>query len=160
MSISFRPIGPEDRDFLYAVYASTREEELAVLAWSRSEKDAFLKMQFDAQHRYYQQQFSKAAFDLILLDGQPIGRLYVDRSTEENHIIDIALLPQHRKLGIGSRLLREIQEESAQAQKPILIYVEKNNPAMKLYQKLGFVPVSDTGVYLAMRWSPEPKKAS
>src|ERR1043165_2244083 len=160
MSISFRPIGPEDRDFLYAVYASTREEELAVLAWSRSEKDAFLKMQFDAQHRYYQQQFSKAAFDLILLDGQPIGRLYVDRSTEENHIIDYALLPQHRKLGIGSRLLREIQEESAQAQKPILIYVEKNNPAMKLYQKLGFVPVSDTGVYLAMRWSPEPKKAS
>lgn len=160
MPVTLRPIAAEDREFLYKVYASTREDELANVGWSSTEKEAFLRMQFDTQHRYYRQQFPQAAYDVILLDGKAIGRLYVDRSTQETHIIDIALLPEHRKAGIGSRLLKGIQDESAQAGKPILIYVEKNNPALGLYLKLGFVPKEDTGVYLAMRWSPETKNAA
>lgn len=63
---TLRPITPEDREFLFRLYASTRAEELAVVDWSEREKESFLRFQFDAQHKYYMEQFPRAAFDVIL----------------------------------------------------------------------------------------------
>ena len=103
--ISLRPIKPEDKAFLYRVYASTREDELAVVPWDEAEKQAFLTMQFTAQHTYYQEQFGQAQFQLVLLGDEPVGRLYLDRRADEIRIIDIALLAEHRRKGIGSHLL-------------------------------------------------------
>ena len=102
MPITLRPITLEDEGFLYRVYASTREEELAQTDWDDAQKEAFLKMQFYAQHKYYVEQFNKANFDVILLDDEAIGRLYLDRRKAELHILDIALLPAYRNRGIGS----------------------------------------------------------
>ena len=68
-----RPITLEDREFLFRLYASTRADEMALVDWSEEQKESFLRFQFDAQHKYYQEQFPRAAFDLILLDGEPIG---------------------------------------------------------------------------------------
>src|SRR5882672_2242557 len=102
--ITRRPIFSDDLPFLYQVYASTRTEELAPLGWSQPQLDAFLTMQFNAQHRYYQEQFPAAQYEVILRHGEPIGRLYVNRTADEINIIDIALLPAHRKAGIGSAL--------------------------------------------------------
>ncbi len=96
-----RPITPEDEDFLYRVYASTREDELAPLDWDDEQKESFLKMQFAAQHKFYTEQFPRAEFQVILLDQEPIGRLYLDHRDDEIRLIDIALLPSHRNRGIG-----------------------------------------------------------
>ena len=89
--ITFRPIRPEDEALLYQIYASTREEELAQVPWNTAEKEAFLRMQFNAQHQYYQEQFPHAAFQIILGDDRPIGRLYVDRRPDVIHLIDESL---------------------------------------------------------------------
>ena len=156
--ITFRPICPEDEAFLYQVYASTRLDELAPLNWSQAELDAFLEMQFTAQHTYYQEHFTDAAFDIILLNNQPVGRLYLDRREDEIRIIDIALLPEHRNQGIGSVLMQDILAEAAGAGKPVRIHVERDNPALRLYKRLGFHPVGDTGVYFLMEWSKEELK--
>src|SRR5207249_2331165 len=137
-TITFRPIGPADGKFLYDVYASTRTEELSIVPWSEPEKATFLRMQFDAQHRYYQEQFATAAYDIILVDAQPAGRLYVDRLPDEIRIIDIALLPAFRNAGIGSKILRDLLAEGDYTGKPVAIHVEKMNPALRLYQRLGF----------------------
>jgi ribosomal protein S18 acetylase RimI-like enzyme len=150
-AITLRPIRPADEAFLYQVYASTREEELAPLGWDEAQKHAFLRMQFTAQHRYYQATFPHASFDVILPAGRPIGRLYVDRREDEVCIVDIALLPEHRGAGIGGTLLRSVL---AEAGKPVRFHVEKNNPALRLYRRLGFAPVGDTGVYFRMEWQP------
>ena len=152
--VSLRPMRAGDRDFLYRVYASTRTEELAVVDWSEAEKAAFLEQQFEAQHGYYQAQFPDAAFQVIERDGEPIGRLYLDRRADEIRIIDIALLPAHRRAGIGGALLREILGEAAAAGKAVRIHVERNNPALALYHRLGFKEIEDQGVYLLMEWSP------
>ncbi len=152
--VSLRPMRARDKPFLYRVYASTRAEELAVTGWSEAEKTAFLTQQFEAQHRYYQAQFPDAAFQVIERDGEPIGRLYLDRRAEEIRIIDIALLPAHRRAGIGGALLREILGEAAAAGKAVRIHVERNNPALGLYHRLGFKEIEDQGVYLLMEWSP------
>ena len=102
-AIALRPIVPEDRSLLLAVYASTREPELAAVEWDAAQKAAFVEMQFDAQHAYYQEHYAGAAFDVILVDGQPAGRLYVAREDDEIRIVDIALLPDFATAASGRR---------------------------------------------------------
>lgn len=152
--ITLRPITSEDTDFLYQVYASTRADELAIVDWSQEQKDAFLQMQFDAQHRYYQEYYANASFDVILRDSQPIGRLYLDRREDEVRIVDIAILPEHRNAGVGTALLRDIMSEAASMDKVVTIHVEKFNPALRLYRRLGFRQKGDSGVYSLLEWSP------
>ncbi len=150
---TLRPITDDDLGFLYRVYASTREEELAATGWSEEQKDAFLRQQFEAQHRFYQD-YEDSRFDVILVDNEPVGRLYVARRSDVLHVIDIALLPAHRRGGIGSALMRELLAEAHAAGKPVRIYVEKNNPALALYERLGFRRAGDTGVYYLMECLP------
>lgn len=158
VTLNLRPITSEDRDFIYRVYASTREGEMALLAWNDAQKEAFLTMQFEAQHRHYVEQFVRAQFQIVELNGEPIGRLYVDRRTDEIHVIDIALLPEHRNQGIGSRLLKELLDEGARAGLPVRIYVEHFNPALHWYTRLGFRKIDDSGVYYLMEWTPPAGK--
>ena len=151
-NICTRPMQPADMEFLYGVYASTRAAELAATAWSDAEKELFLRQQFTAQHTYYQQHYSDASYAIVMADEKPIGRLYVDRRDEEIRIIDIALLPQHCGRGIGSGLLQNIMDEAARAETAVTIHVEKFNPALRLYRRLGFTVVEDKGVYLLMQY--------
>jgi ribosomal protein S18 acetylase RimI-like enzyme len=153
-STTFRPISPEDQPFLARLYASTRWDEVAQTGWDLEEQDRFLRMQFAAQHKFYMEQFSGADFHIVELQDEPIGRLYVDRREDEIRIIDIALLPEHRNKGIGSALLKNILAEAHSAALPVRIHVERNNPALGLYQRLGFREIDDQGVYLLMECSP------
>lgn len=149
-----RPVATADAPFLRRVYASTREDELAVVPWSDEERDAFLRHQFDAQDAHYRT-YVDADFSVIEADGQPAGRLYVARWADEIRIMDIALLPEHRRKGIGSELLRALLAEGAATGRPVTIHVERNNPARALYERLGFVQRSDEGgVYVLLEASP------
>jgi GNAT superfamily N-acetyltransferase len=136
-----------DAELLLAVYASTREEELAVVAWTPAEKDAFLRMQFDAQDRFWREQRPDGIFDVILVDGEPAGRLYVDRRPEEIRIVDIALLPDHRAMGVGTLLIRRILDEGIASGRRVTIHIERGNRARALYDRLGFRHIDTTGVY-------------
>ena len=42
--------------------------------------------------------------------------------------------------------------EAARANVTVFIHVEKNNPALRLYDRLGFRAIEDKGVYLFMEW--------
>ena len=149
--VSLVAAGPQDEAFLFRVYAGTRQEEMALLGdWDEARKQAFLAMQFDAQHRHYRAHFPQAAYQVVMLDGEPVGRLYLDRRENEVRVLDIALLPEQRGKGIGSLLLRQVIEEAEAADMPVRIHVEKFNRALSLYRRLGFVPVQDLGVYFLM----------
>ncbi|MDP9122979.1 MAG: GNAT family N-acetyltransferase [Acidobacteriota bacterium] len=152
--ITFRPVGPDDDELLYRIYASTRQEELAPLGWSAEQSEAFLRMQFRAQSVHYSTYYGDSEFLLVLRDGEPAGRLYVHRQGDEIRLIDIALLPEHRNAGIGSRLLRDLLSEAAASGRRVTIHVEQYNPALRLYERLGFRHISDHGVYYLMEWSP------
>jgi RimJ/RimL family protein N-acetyltransferase len=154
--ITLRAIRPADGPFLYEVYASTREEELRPLPWTPAEKASFLRQQFQAQHSHYQQHYPGARFEVIELEGRPIGRLYVDRRPDELLIVDIALVPGHRGAGIGTGILRALLAEAAASGRPVRVHVEQNNPARRLYGRLGFVRVADHGVYQLMECPPAP----
>lgn len=152
--ITARPIEGRDLDFLCRLYGSTRLEELAVTDWTPEIKEAFLKHQFEAQHHHYQTHYKGAEFWLLEKEGQPIGRLYVARWPEEIRLVDIALAAKFRGGGLGTALLSSLLREGAAAGKPVSIHVEMFNPAMRLYERLGFVAIGDHGPYKLMQWSP------
>lgn len=154
MGVSLRPVTPEDENFLNEVYAGTRAEEMKLLPWDESQRVAFLKMQCQAQLNHYRKHYPNAQHHLILLDERPVGRLYVDRTGEVIWILDIALLPQQRGAGIGTPLIKEIMEEGAQANKPVMIYVDTNSPAMGLFQRLGFHVAQHDDINTLMKWQP------
>jgi len=154
VGIRFRRISDNDLPFLKQLYASTRQQEMDLVGWTSAQKDQFLKMQFEAQHSYYTEQFTEADFLVVEKNSEAIGRVYIDRREAEIRLIDIALLPPHRGLGLGTLLLKELLCEAGDLNLPLTIHVEKNNPAMQLYLRLGFVPVEDQGVYDLMMWKP------
>jgi len=149
-----RPVQEDDLPFLLTVYGSTRAEEMAQLPWSDDQKSAFLKSQLESQHTYYAQVFPLADREVLFVDGEPAGRFYVDRGANEIHVIDISLLPPFRNRGIGSRLLGEILAEGERAGVKVTIYVEKRNPAQRLYRRLGFVVIDQDDVYYLMAKDP------
>ncbi|MFN8633977.1 MAG: GNAT family N-acetyltransferase [Chloroflexota bacterium] len=155
MTIALRPAEPDDDAILIAIYGGTREDELAMTDWDDARKREFVEQQFRAQDQYYRANYANATFDVILVDGQPAGRLYVARWPDEIRIMDIALLASFRGRGIGSHLLGALQREAAAAQKPLRIHVERFNPALSLYARLGFRLLEDRGVYLFLQWSPD-----
>lgn len=154
MRIALRAATPADEPFLFEVYASTRREELAATDWPQEAKDAFLHSQAAAQHAHYAEHYPEAEFQIIERDGQPVGRHYVAAWDDEFRLIDIALLPAARGHGIGQRLIAALLERARAAHKPVRLHVERENPARRLYERLGFRQVEDRGVYLFLEWLP------
>lgn len=154
--LALRPISSADTDFLFRVYASTRLEELALLDWGDAQKEAFLKMQFEAQHTYYMEQFPNAGFHILVYDDIDVGRLYLDLKTDEIRIIDIALIPTFRGQGLGTSCMNAILDMGQEIGVPIRIHVERNNRALSWYQRLGFQKISETGIYFLMEKLPGP----
>ena len=152
--VALRPIRDDDEPFLLRVYASTREQELAPVPWSAEQKASFVAMQFAAQSAHYAEHYSGMTSDVVLVDGEPAGRLLVARWGEEIRIVDIALLAEYRGRGAGGELLAELMDEATEMGKRLSIHVERENRALGLYERLGFEPVGETGVYLRMEWDP------
>jgi ribosomal protein S18 acetylase RimI-like enzyme len=154
-TISFRPETEDDLEFLCRLYMSTREEEMRPVPWPVEQKIAFLVQQFEAQRSHYYGNYDGAEFLVILENDVPIGRLYLHRRKDDLRIVDIALMPEHRQRGIGGMLLKELIEQSRAEGITVSIHVEFNNPAMHLYERLGFRQIDSTGVYHLMEWRPE-----
>lgn len=154
-NLRLRPVAPDDAEFLYQLYRSTRWEELASVAWPDAEKDAFLRQQFALQSDHYGKHYAATTeFQVIEIDGERAGRLYVARWPREIRIVDIALLPAYRGRGTGAHLLRGLLAEGASSSRTVSIHVERANPALRLYERLGFVFVEERGVYFFMERRP------
>ena len=151
INIALQKITTHDLEFLFKVYASTRIDELIQTGWSLERQEEFLRMQFSAQHEHYQKFYPEASYNLILLDDQVVGRLYISRWTEEIRIVDIALLSEFRGKKIGTLLMQDLFAEAKKKKLEVSIHVEKNNPALKWYQSLGFKEIEDKGVYSLMQ---------
>ncbi len=149
-----RPMVEADLPFAAALYASTRVEEVAMTGWPLDQQRAFLAQQHHAQHSHYRIHYAGMAWLILEREGQPIGRLYLDDRSDELRIVDISLMPDARGLGIGRALLEDVQDLARAGGKSLSIHVEKNNPARRLYDRLGFAFAEDKGVYDLLLWAP------
>ena len=150
--MTLRAATPADEPFLFEVFASTRLDEFRFL--EEQQKQALIRMQYNAQRFQYDEGFPQAESRIILLDDRPAGRMLVDESEREFVLIDIALLPEHRMLGIGTQLLKKLLHRAVVARKPVRLHVLKSNSALHLYERLGFLRVGDDSMYLEMVFQP------
>ena len=150
MSVTLRPATADDDDFLFELYASTRKEELDAWGWDGKQRQAFLEQQFRSQHKSYRMQFPSSYHNIIMKSRRTIGRMMIERASDGFRLIDIALLPEFRGFGIGTRLVQELIDEAVAAKAPLRLQVLKSNPARYLYERLGFVVLGDDGPYLQM----------
>src|SRR2546423_10146513 len=119
MPVTFRDVLPFDDAFLYKLYATTRAEEMEMTGWNAVQREAFLKMQFEAQRMHYAEHYSRADHKIILVDGKPAGRIMVERSDKEIIGVDIALLPEYRSGGVGLAVPKELVGEGGAGGKTI-----------------------------------------
>ncbi len=154
-SVHLRAAQHEDEAFLLQVYASTRAEEMALVPWTNEQKAAFLRFQFQAQRSGYQASFPAAQNWVILREDASVGRMIVQDGDGEILLIDIALLPEYRGQGMGTALITELMARAAGQHKALRLHVETFNPALKLYERLGFVKTGEMGVYQEMIWRSE-----
>lgn len=151
--LTLRPVTKDDELFLVALYESTRDEELSQAEWAAGQREAFVRWQFDMQRREYDARFPDANYNLILINGEPAGRIWTGADEEQIRLLDIALLPQFQKRGAGTILLRELMKEAAAAGKLLrhMVFV-LNNDAHRFYERLGFVVIEDIGAYKHMEY--------
>src|ERR1043165_2034441 len=148
-NISLRPVGPDDYDFLVAVYGSTRAEEMALVPWDEEQQHAFIQAQFNAQ------KYPAANHDLIVANDRPVGHLYVARLDHEIRIVDLTLLPAERNAGIGSYLIQQLLDEANRSGKLTRIFVEEFNPSLHLFERLGFSRSEQQGIHVLMQKTPD-----
>jgi ribosomal protein S18 acetylase RimI-like enzyme len=151
--VTLRPATDADEGLLRAVYASTRAEELAVTPWTDEQRAAFCAMQFEAQRAHYAEVFPELEQDVVVVDGEDAGRLYVARLPGDIRVVDISVLPAFRGRGVGEKLLSDVIAEAAASGAKVTIHVEQQNRARHLYDRLGFQVVEDIGIYLRMEWT-------
>jgi ribosomal protein S18 acetylase RimI-like enzyme len=151
--VTLRSVAASDEPLLLEIYASTRAEEMALVPWTPEQQEAFVKMQFTSQQEHYKKIQPDANHDIIMLNGRPVGRLYVARTNEYIEIMDLTVLPQDRNAGVGSTLIKALMNE-AEIGRPLRIYVENFNPSLRLFERLGFKAVAEEGFHLLMAWTP------
>src|SRR5687767_10939668 len=143
LELALRPECSDDEPLLYNLYASTREEELALTDWNAATRESFLRMQFNAQRAGYRTMFPEGEFIMVLAGGTPIGRLVVNRTTEEIRVVDLVITPVQRNRGIGTALMTQLIDESQNLHKPVRLHVLRGSRAFAWYQRLGFRVIED-----------------
>jgi len=153
--IDLRPVVmPDDEEFLQTLYFSTRYD-VDLLPFDDAGKKAFMLMQYKAQKAHYDEYFRYSSHDIVLYDGEPVGRYMVDSRDEEIIGVDLSLLPRYRSLGIGSTLMRGTFEEAEAANLPFVFHVRQDNfRAIKLYERLGCRICGDKDGHYKMEWRP------
>ncbi len=154
MCLMLRPVELGDDEFIYRVYASTRADEMALVNWTDEQKEAFLRMQVNAQTDHYKNYYPRAQYHIIQREDILIGRLITDQSPKNILIIDIALLPPYRAAGIGTAVMKNLMNYAQEINLPIILRVEFFNPALNLYARLGFVKTGEMSIYHEMTWTP------
>jgi|APAra7269096613_1048513.scaffolds.fasta_scaffold07312_2 ribosomal protein S18 acetylase RimI-like enzyme len=149
-AIRLRAAEAADQEFLLELLASTRPDLSLIDGPARA---MLLRFQFDAQHAHYLQHFPHMEASVVLVSGQRAGRLYVARTPTEIRLLDISLMPDFRRRGIGGHLLTLLQDQARNRGLPLRLHVLQGNPARQLYERHGFQASVLEGLHLSMEWS-------
>lgn len=149
-TLTSRPATAGDRPFLLELYAANRARELADAGWDESTMRVFLEQQFRAREAGWAASVPDHDDEVLLHGDRPVGRLVVDRRADGIRVVDVALLPELHGRGTGTALLRQVLAEADRGGVPVTLHVVATNPAVRLYERLGFRTTGTGGVHLAM----------
>ncbi len=151
-SVSLRTVVRSDRAFLYELFAMNHIGELNVLGVDTERMEPYLMSQFSIQYRRFEKEFITAEMEIVLLDGQPVGRVYFECLDDEIYLVDLALLPDNQGQGLGTDLLNVLKKEAKQRALPIIAEVEEHHPALSFFEAAGFAETGKEESYVVLEW--------
>jgi GNAT superfamily N-acetyltransferase len=153
--------GVDDREVLFAIYACSRDDEVNSFGWPADQRESFLRMQFSHREAAYRLQFPTAEIKLIRAGRVIVGSMIVERHSSSFWLVDIALFLEARRKGIGSSVIRDLQEEAQILQVPILLRVDKFDAgAIRFYVRMGFRAIEESQINFTMIWNATKEKGS
>jgi ribosomal protein S18 acetylase RimI-like enzyme len=159
-AVDLREATPEDDAFLRDLYAGVRAPELAAVPWTESEKRLFCDRQYALQDRHYRDNFPGARCLVVSAESTPIGRVFRAAIDRTLYLLDIALVPEARGHGIGTTLMRALVAEADRDGLTIVLHVEPDNPAKRLYARFAFAEGAIDGVYMEMTRAPGNRRTT
>ncbi len=156
--IVLRPVKKDEEDFWKEVFCDSVRGHFSTAGLSADQLNELLEMQYQAQKADYERNYPQAENDVILYDGNLAGRVILSTEHNDLHLIDIAVLSDFRNRGIGTAILENLFEKSRRTKLPIRFYVEKNNPAFRLYERLGFETIADVQTHFQMQWREQSEQ--
>jgi ribosomal protein S18 acetylase RimI-like enzyme len=156
IGITLRPATADDESLLFAIFCDVRGVMFAGLP--EPQKDILLRMQFQAQTWGYEQSYPDAEQMIVFADGRSAGEVLVQRSGVIWRLVDISLFANYRNRGIGTRLIRDLLDHAAASERSLQLQVARDNPAARLYERLGMEMVAEDDVYVTMQSEAPAKK--
>jgi ribosomal protein S18 acetylase RimI-like enzyme len=154
-TVQLRSAGLDDETFLYRLYVSSREAELASWGLSEQQQQIFFQMQYHAQQAQYHS-YPEICHEIVLCENEPVGHIFTSQMGDQIRLVDITLLPAFQNRGIGTYLLKKLFFSATKKALPITLHVTIDNPARGLYERLGFYVKETVLPYLLMEWRPKP----
>lgn len=151
-ALTFRPAAESDEAFLFELFLRARRDAFAALGWPPEQLEAFLRMQHRAQLAGHRAQAPSGEDAIVLLDGVPAGRLFVDRTGPVWQLVDVCVREPGQ--GLGTRILTGLCAQANAQGRAVSLHVAHDNPARRLYARAGFVEVGGDAVYLELRYEP------
>jgi ribosomal protein S18 acetylase RimI-like enzyme len=144
MEIEFRPIELTDVEFLWRLHNAALKGYVTQ-TWGWNE---------DWQRENFVDSFNPAEGEIIVINGEDAGFLWVIEKENEVLLASIRLFPGYQNKGIGTTIIKNLLEKS---EKTVRLHVLKVNPARRLYERLGFKICEETETHFVMRANPVNK---
>jgi ribosomal protein S18 acetylase RimI-like enzyme len=155
MPLFLRPALPQDDAFVYQLFWQVIHDNLYAWSWDPNVRQTLLHLQVQSKRGAYAAAYPNADYAIMVLDDQPVGHMIIDRSGEFYHLVDIAIVPQQRGAGIGTRMILALCMEAEMMHKNVRLSVSSGNPrAADLYRRLGFRVIQDHETDLLMERAP------
>nr|WP_290223303.1 GNAT family N-acetyltransferase [Trichocoleus desertorum] len=142
MKIQFRQATEVDFDFLNKMHAAClREHVERIYPWNPD---------------LFGETFNPRLIQIILANQIEIGMFQLLQREGELYLSNLLILPRFQNCGLGTLILKNVLEQGQALNLPVQLQVLKQNPAKRLYDRLGFISLEETKTHYIMRCSQSP----
>ena len=170
MDITLRVADPADDAFLRRLHATAHGAAVLAMSLGPDALEALLRLQFDTQRAQYRARGPDAVDEIVVADGEPVGRCWTGRTSDELRLLDLAVAPDRQRTGIAGAVLDLLLERARDARIPLRLNVwSENAPALALYRGHGLhetmsgaeaAPCTADVGYRELEWAPTPARTS
>ena len=142
--IAFRPARRQDFDYCAKLYFAGMKQIIEQL-----------KLNMDAQINSFRQQWEPTQVRIITREGADIGWLQSTTTDGELFLAQLFLDATVQNQGIGTEVMHRLISEATRADRAVTLGVVKINPALRLYERLGFTITHEDDRKFYMRREPQ-----
>lgn len=142
LAFDLRPATKSDLDFCWPIYRDAMKPLTeAVSPWNEA-----------AQQKVVEQAVADAGTSILRQAGADVGWVQVEETRHAVQLRQIFVLSAVRNRGLGTSFLSWMKERAERKRKDLTLDVMSNNPARRLYDRLGFKVVTATDSKVTMRY--------